>query len=463
MIRNLQLLLGQGFRFLGVVLPLALLAGLALWGYANDWKVQKSSEVWQQLAKLWGASGPGDREPAEAEADTPLPIDESRPTEATPPAKPPLLEFPSLAVLRRAGVVLARVEERPMVERVSAYGVLDYDQTRYAHLSTRAPGIVWRVLKTVGNEVKKGDVMAIIDASDLGKAKADFLLDLVQLSVRTKNLQQLQSSPVSMPERTVRDAEAAVRETRVRLFNDQQALINLGLKVRIEDFSNLPEQQAARQLRVLGLAPELLEGHDPEALPATLLPMKAPFEGVVVNRDIVNGEKVAPLHDRPQFVLADVRLLTMLIEVRLEDVGRVAVGQEIMFHPDDGGDSFAGKLCWLSVEADSKTRTVKARADLPNPDGRLRPQTFGTATIQVRSRPHALAVPGEAIQSDGQNPIVFVQVGERAFEARQVELGITEGKYTEIRKGVRAGELVVRAGSHVLKAELFKDRIGGDE
>jgi len=486
MFRFLQPLLGQSLRVLGMVLPLGLLAGLGLWGFCNDWKIKKFSD-------LWGASEKSETDPAGAEDDTPLPIDE-RPPQESPlvdlwatgfqiqPATPwivalhsyrlskiggePLkrIEFPSLAVLRKAGVKLARVEERPMVERVLAYGVLDYDQTRYAHLSTRAPGIVWRVLKTYGDQVKEGEVLAIIDAAELGKAKADFLLDLVQLSVRTRNLQQLQAAPASMPERQVRDAESAVRETRIRLFNDRQALINLGLELRIEDLSNMPDQQAARQVRLLGLPPEVLKRLDPDTLPATLLPMKAPFDGIVVNRELVIGEQVVASHESPQFVLADVRNLSILLDVRLEDIGRVAVGQEIVFRPDGGSEDFSGKLAWLSVEADSKTRTVKARAELKNPDGRLRPQTFGNATIQVRNSTHSLVVPSDAIQSDGKNPILFVQVSERTFEPRRVQLGIKEGEFTEILKGVlRAGELVVHAGSHVLKAELFKDRIGGAE
>lgn len=454
MIRFVQPLLGQGLRVLGMVLPLGLLAGLGLWGYSNDWKVPKFSE-------LWGPAEKDESELASAEDHTPLPIDERPPREK--PIDLKRIELPSLAVLRKAGVRLARVEERPMVERVPAYGVVDYNQARYAHLSTRSPGIVWKVLKNAGDQVKKGEVLAIIDAGELGKAKAEFLLDLVQLSVRTRNLQQLQAAPASMPERMVRDAEAALRETRIRLFNDQQALINLGLVVRTEDLSSLPEQQAVRQLRLLGLSPDVLQGIDPETLPATLLPMKAPFDGVVVSRELVNGEQVTASHDIPQFVLADIRRLSILLDVRLEDAGRVAVGQEIVFRPDGGSEAHAGKLAWLSVEADSKTRTVKARADIPNPDGRLRPQTFGTATIQVRSNTRSLTVPSDALQSDGQHPILFVQVGERAFEPRRVQLGIKEGEYTEILQGVRAGELVVRAGSHVLKAELFKDRIGGDE
>jgi cobalt-zinc-cadmium efflux system membrane fusion protein len=456
MIRHLQFLAEHSLRYVGMVVPLVLLAALGWWGYRNEWKVKKFSE-W------WGPAAAAEKDPAEAEDNTPLPIDAPPMPDSVPPDLKPL-KFTSLAVLHRAGVKLARVEERSVVERVSAYGVVDYDQTLYAHLSTRAPGIVWKVLKTYGDHVKKGEVLAIIDAAELGRAKADFLNDLVQLSVRTRALQQLQATPgSSLPERMLRDAEGAVRESRMRLFNAQQALSNLGLPVLGDELSNLSDQQAARQVRVLGLPPEVLKGEDPDKLPATLLPMKAPFDGVVVNRELVNGEQVVASHDSPQFVLADVRRLTMLLEVRLEDVGQVKKDQEIVFRPNGSTEKYKGKLYWLSVEADSKTRTVKARADLDNPEGHLRPQTFGTATIQVGNNPRALVVPDEAIQSDGHGPVVFVQVGERTFQPRRVTLGIKDGNLREIREGVRAGELVAREGSHVLKAEMFKDRIGGDD
>jgi cobalt-zinc-cadmium efflux system membrane fusion protein len=85
------------------------------------------------------------------------------------------VQFASAKAVEKAGVDIAVVHERPIIEAVVANGEVDYDQNRMAHLSSRVPGTVWRVEKQVGDHVRKGEVLAIIDAADVGRAKSEFL------------------------------------------------------------------------------------------------------------------------------------------------------------------------------------------------------------------------------------------------------------------------------------------------
>ena len=135
--------------------------------------------------------------------------------------------------------------------------------------------------------------------------------------------------------------------------------------------------------------------------------MYAPFDSMVIKRDIVIGEVVNPT--TPQFVLADLSRLWIMLHVRLEDVGKLSDGQEVLFHLNGANeDAPLAKINWISAEVDEKTRTVSVRADVANPKGRLRPNTFGDAHILVRQHKR-LTVPNGALQFDGSAHVVFAR------------------------------------------------------
>ncbi len=231
-----------------------------------------------------------------------------------------------------------------------------------------------------------------------------------------------------------------------------------------------------------------------KTLTANLLPLTAPFAGVVINRNMVIGELTSTA--TPQFVLADISQLWVMVDVRREDANRLARDQEVLFVPDGAREDrneeaglyastlsllsagclptalsllperveFAvGKVDWISSEVDEKTRTVRVRAVIPNQQHRLRPHTFGNGWITIRSSPAALVVPNTAIQADGPYQFVFVQRDAQTFEPRLVQTGIKDDKFTEILSGVSMGEKVVTTGSYVLKSEMFRDRLGGGD
>src|SRR5207253_3096237 len=97
--------------------------------------------------------------------------------------------------------------------------------------------------------------------------------------------------------------------------------------------------------------------------------------------------------------------------VRQEDAGLVTAGQKVLFRPGENhqGVEIAGKVSWISTSADGITRTVRVRVELPNSDGRLRANTFGTGRIVLREEPSAVFVPTQALHWDGCCHVVFVR------------------------------------------------------
>ncbi|HJT77373.1 MAG TPA: efflux RND transporter periplasmic adaptor subunit, partial [Gemmataceae bacterium] len=283
--------------------------------------------------------------------------------------------------------------------------------------------------------------------------------------VQTAALRRLRSAGEAgaVPDRSLQAAEAALREARIRLFNAQQALLNLGLPVRLRDVEDLPEDRLARHLRFLGLPDAVVKDLDPETSTANLLPLTAPFDGVVVQRDAAPGEIVEGNRPRTLFIVADVRRLHVDLGVHPEDMAGVRVGQPVTFRADGGTAEAVARVSHISPEVDEKTRRVVVHAEVDNADGRLRPNAFGTGRIRVREVPRAVVVPREAVQTDGSVSLVFVHRDATTFEARPVEPGLEADGAVEV-KGLRPGQEVVTAGSFALKAELLRDRItGGDE
>jgi cobalt-zinc-cadmium efflux system membrane fusion protein len=377
------------------------------------------------------------------------------------------IQFTSQAAVDRAGIEVEPVWKAPVVEFVTGTGEITYDQTRTARLSARVPGTVFRTFKKVGDAVRPGEVIALVDASEVGKAKAEFLHALVQARLKTTVLANYRKAAGSgaVSERSVQEAETAFSEARIRLATAQQALTNLGLPVQPSGFDQVPEDELADRLRFLGLPPRLADSFDPKTTTGNLLPLTAPFEGVVVHRDVVAGE-VVDTH-KVLFVVVDPRQVWLTLDLRLEDAQLVRLGQKVRFRPDGSKGEQVGEITWLSTEADHKTRTVKAQAVLGNAEGRLRANTFGVGRVILREETQAVVVPNGAVHWEGDCFVVFVRDksylkpgAPKVFHTRTVRPGAKDETQTEIIAGVLPGELVATKGSATLRAELLRGNLG---
>ncbi len=471
--RALRLLLGKA----PTALVLGGLAALFVWGMKSDWKIKPRRA--QGAAKDDKKDDKTDEKKEEDSDEVALKGEDTA---------------------QKAGFEDVSVSSERLDERVRASAVLAYNPDRYAHLATRAPGTVWRPgkgkafreLVRLGAWVNEGDPLALVAAAEAGKARADLLQALIQRNVRKATLERLRSAAEAVPERQIVEARSALREAEARALIDRQSLVNLGLPVNLGDLERLADGQLERRLRGLGLPPDLVDEQG-DSLPGTLLPLRAPFEGQIVKREVVTP-------DKPLLALADTRKLLVLLDVRPEDVGRLAVGQPVEFRASATQQVARGELTWISPEVDAKTRTVRARALVDNPRKKdrppLRPQTFGTAWVTVGGGP-ALTVPVAAVQWDGKLSKVFVRKGPQKFEARivfpgaryngRVQLldsrlllaaglqGMFRGpdqalpaaafalRCGSLLEAVESDDRVVTTGAHTLMSELLKERISGED
>ena len=378
------------------------------------------------------------------------------------------IQFASLKAVEKAGVDVELVERQPIRESIKASGEISYDQTRFANLSSRVPGTVFRVEKNVGDHVRAGDVLAVVDAVDVGRAKTELIRALAQETLQEKTLARLTSlsSTGIVPGRRTQEAEAEYAHARAQVLSAQQTLQSLGLPVDVEQLRSLSVAELVDRLRHLGLPKSVLHNLGSRDPTANALPIRAPMDGVIVARQVVAGEVVDAT--RVLFQVADTRQMWLKLNVPLEEAARLALSQPVSFQPDGSHDQLSGNLVWISTAANPETRMVMVRAELPNPSGRLRDETFGTGQIILREEQDAIVVPNEAVNWEGCCHIVFVRDkgyfdrkdSPRVFHIRTVRLGVKTEKFTEIIAGVLPGEVVATKGSDVLRAELLKNNLG---
>jgi RND family efflux transporter MFP subunit len=447
----------------------AILASLSSWALSLVTTAALAAVGWYGHATHWTfgfgdhhAAHPGGHEADHAQAD-----------HAADAAAPPdgTVRFPSQEALERTGIEIVPVEKRPMVSELVCNGVVAYDERRIAQLSTRVPGSIWKVERRLGDPVRKGDVLLVIDSQEVGTLKAEFLNALVAYESRREQLAILEEVKSAVMGRQLREAKAALREARNHLTNAEQALVNLGFEISIRDYESLDDETRAARIRTLGLPPSLVAGLDSARITSNLLPLYAPFDGVVVGREAVVGEVIEAA--KPIFEVADVSTMLLVLNVSKEDADKVAIGQPVRFRPDGSTEEYESRIAWISTEVNEETRTLQVRAEVANrvdparvadddPQAGLRANTFGSGRIEIDRRGTALVVPRSSVQWDGSRWVVFVPAGDAAFAARPVEPGVREGDLVEIAGDAAADPRfthVVGAGSHVLKSQILLERM----
>jgi RND family efflux transporter MFP subunit len=214
------------------------------------------------------------------------------------------------------------------------------------------------------------------------------------------------------------------------------------------------------KLRLLGVnEATLAEAGKAVSGQRALVPLVAPFQGTVIERQVVDGQLVEP--GFIAFRLADLSTVWVLLDIPETEVGRLQLGQEVAI--ETGGEprrKQTGRVAYIGDVVDEQSRTVKVRVELPNPERHFKPGMFVTAQITTRrSGPPMILLPSTALFLLDEGPVVFVE-GRDGIRPRSVEPGPQVGGGIIIRKGLTAGEKVVTEGGFAIKAQMLKSKLG---
>ncbi len=341
-----------------------------------------------------------------------------------------------------AGIATALVEERAAGVPIQATATIEPVADRQARVGSRVQGRITALRAKVGDRVRAGQALAILDSPDLGRARADYLAALAgaNLARETANREKALFERNISAEREWREAEAQAVKARA----DKEAAENRLHGLGVTD-AELPDMRVDRHL-------------------GSTMALTSPIDGLVVEAGATLGQMVEPKDTL--FTVMDLRTVWLQVDVYEQDLAEVRPGQRAaVVLKAAPGETFSGYVENVGALVDPRTRTVKVRVALENARGVLRPGMFATATIEgtTGERRRGLYVPTAAVQRLGRDRVVFVPKSEGRYEARAVEVSRDAAGWAEVTRGLSAGERIVTAGSFALKSELKKDELGGEE
>jgi len=180
--------------------------------------------------------------------------------------------------------------------------------------------------------------------------------------------------------------------------------------------------------------------------------IRAPFSGVVGLSDIAPGALISP--GSPIVSLDDLGVVRVDFDVPDRYLPVLSTGASIVATPDAyPQEQFSGRIAQLDTRIDTSTRALTARAEFPNPNGRIKPGMMMRVNIE-HGRRDALAVPESAVQYEGDVAFVFViteREGRTIVRKTQVVPGLSEGGFVEIKEGVKAGDRLAADGLNRLQ------------
>lgn len=337
--------------------------------------------------------------------------------------------------LQEFGIGVSTAEPGALDVFIDLPAEIAFNGDRLAHVTPRVPGVVIRVDKSLGDPVRAGERLALMQSRELAEAKADYLSALERLTLARANFEResgLWRAKVTS-EQEYLEAKQALAEAEIEKRSNEQKLHALGFDDAYID--RLPRQPESE---------------------LTIVPLLAPFQGVVVERHATLGERIG--EETAAFVIADLNSVWLNISIYPKDLGRVGIGQKVLVALPEG-EAAIGQIRFIAPNVGEETRTARALAVLDNASRHLRPGSFVTARIAVDSKTARVRVPKTALQTHEGETVVFVSTDE-GFVPRPVRTGSSNGDFIEIVDGLQKGEPYAQTGAFTLKAQMAKATFG---
>jgi cobalt-zinc-cadmium efflux system membrane fusion protein len=312
-----------------------------------------------------------------------------------------------------------KVESRDLPTELKANGTIQPDVSKTIHVTSLGSGRVVELKVRLGDYVNKGQVLLVISSPDLAAAMGDY------------------------QKATADEALAAKALDRAQLLYSKGAFAQKDLEVaeNADAKAKSDQKTAESRLRLLGGDP---------AHPSTLIELRAPVAGTIVEQNVAGSEGIKSLDNTPNlFTIADLSTVWVVCDVYENDLGDVHIGDPAEIHVSAFPDRvFKGSISDVSRVLDPNTRSAKVRIVLANGDGAFRPGMFAAATFRSRRLAPHLVVPATAVMRLQDKDWVFRKESASANTFRRIEVQTSglPGGLQQILQGAKAGdELVANA------------------
>ena len=363
------------------------------------------------------ACGKGDQ-PANSDAATP-PHGKTRtlPQDATPRVETGVVDYGG------------------MQQDLSLSGKIAYGEDRYSKISSPLQGRVVEVRAHLGDRVKAGAVLLVIDSPDIAQAYSEYVKEDsdLQYATRSHELAKDLYSNKALPLKDLKQAENELVKARAEFRRAKERL--LSLRVPAEELNKpLDKQQITSRFE-----------------------MKSPLTGIVVERVVTPGQSVGGDANQVLFTVADLDMLQVVADVYERDLALVKEGQfakvKVEAYPEV---DFPATVASVGDVVDPASRTIKLRAWVNNQDHRLKPEMFARLHIQVGDATKILVVPKEAVlESDGKQ-FVFVVEESNRYVRHEVKVSNFTPDQMRVLEGLTPGQRIVTKGAVLIKGQEVK-------
>jgi len=356
----------------------------------------------------------------------------SQPSGATQTAQDPNLVMANESLL--AQIKISEVSQSDVSDILRVAGQIDFDEQALTRIGASVTGRVTQINAQLGNEVKKGDTLALINSSELSNSQLAYLKARSEKEFHRRTVQRaktlFEADVISAAELQRRESEYEVASAQTRAAQDQLRVLGVNLK-------------AMEELATTGAIDSVAS-------------VMATIKGVVVERKVTTGQVVQPAD--VLFTVADLSRVWAVAQVPEQQVAQVKVGQSVRIEvPALENEKLIGKLIYVGQTVNPESRTVLVRTELDNTSGRLKPSML--ASMLIESTPtKRVVVPITAVVREQDADYVFIEEKPGSFRLKPVRLSSEHNGQRVVLDGLSQGMRIVSDGAfHLNNHRNLKD------
>ena len=361
----------------------------------------------------------------------------SQPSGARQTAQDPNLVMANESLL--AQIKISEVAQSDVSDILRVAGQIDFDEQALTRIGASVTGRVTQINAQLGNEVKKGDTLALINSSELSNSQLAYLKARSEKEFHRRTVQRaktlFEADVISAAELQRRESEYEVASAQTRAAQDQLRVLGVNLK-------------AMEELATTGAIDSVAS-------------VMATIKGVVVERKVTTGQVVQPAD--VLFTVADLSRVWAVAQVPEQQVAQVKVGQSVRIEvPALENEKLIGKLIYVGSTVNPESRTVLVRTELENSSGHLKPSML--ASMLIESTPtKRMVVPITAIVREQDTDYVFTEEKPGSFRLKPVRLSSEHNGQRVVLDGLSQGMRIVSDGAfHLNNHRNLKDMEKGE-
>jgi cobalt-zinc-cadmium efflux system membrane fusion protein len=329
-------------------------------------------------------------------------------------------------------VIVSTSQDKP---KLSLAGKVAYGEDRYSRISSPVQGRVLEVRARLGDRVKAGDILLIVDSPDIAQAYSDFIKEESDLTYAIR----------------AHDLAKDLYETKALALKDLKQAENDLVKAKAE-FRRAKE----RLLSLRVPAGELDKPIDKQQI-TSRFQMRSPLTGTVVERTVTPGQSVGGDPSQVLFTVADLDTLQVVADIYERDLDLIHPGLTAVVRVEAYPDvAFAAAVAAIGDVVDPNSRTIKVRAWVDNASHKLKPEMFARLQIDISEGKEFISVPKEAVLEIDGKEFVYIAQPDGTYVKQEVRIGSASDDRLRILHGLKPGDRVVTKGVVLLKANEAK-------